>query len=126
VTKTLTFLAATRAGTLYNRGDVAGFDDDVANRLVAQGLAREGVHEDLQPKSREPDPVTTLAGAIAVVDPGNTPVVPALVAKPAGAEVDPDTGAVTTATATPTADAATAATEGEPSFTPARPARNRG
>lgn len=40
--KAVTFTQPTRVGTLYNTGEVAGFEADVANRLIEQGFAKAG------------------------------------------------------------------------------------
>lgn len=39
MTKAVAFIVAHTVGTLYNPGDVAGFDDDVAADLIKRGIA---------------------------------------------------------------------------------------
>ena len=40
--KPVTFTQPTRVGTLYNTGETAGFEDDVAEALIKQGFAVAG------------------------------------------------------------------------------------
>ncbi|MGY0794260.1 hypothetical protein ACW7BJ_33350 [Azospirillum argentinense] len=47
--KAVKFTAPATVGTLYNPGDVAGFDDDVADNLVAAKVA-EPVEGKPEPK----------------------------------------------------------------------------
>lgn len=39
--KAIKFLAAATVGTLYNVGEVAGFEDHIADDLIEQGVAEE-------------------------------------------------------------------------------------
>lgn len=50
--KAIKFLAAATVGTLYNEGEVAGFEDHVADDLIEQGVAEEVKAE--KPKAEKP------------------------------------------------------------------------
>jgi hypothetical protein len=39
--KAIKFLSAATVGTIYNKDEIAGFEDSVADDLIAQGAAEE-------------------------------------------------------------------------------------
>ncbi|EHM01417.1 hypothetical protein HMPREF9946_02156 [Acetobacteraceae bacterium AT-5844] len=81
--KTVTFLVPTRVGTLYNAGDVAGFEPEVADKLVKQGFAVAGSKKVAVPEGKEPqDPPLQSDIVPGEVSPDTTSPVDATVTTP--------------------------------------------
>ncbi|MFC4169611.1 hypothetical protein [Teichococcus aestuarii] len=78
--KKVTFQVSARVGTLYNPGEHASFDDDVADALVRQGYAVAGIRKGLGPDPRPDEPLVPLrAIAPAEVSPATVSVLTAQV-----------------------------------------------
>jgi hypothetical protein len=79
----------TRAHLMYQRGEIAGFAEDHAQKLIAAGIARDPeaplVAVDPAPDQIEADGQTGVGAADKSADPASDP----------GTKADPDTGAKT-------------------------------
>ena len=117
------FLKATQVGTLYNEGETAGFDDDVAERLVQQGFARFGKAKRAVVVQEPAEIIPPLVPQPAVVSRGAYEPTAAVVLTPEGVTTEPTDAANAPGLTTESVPTGDKPAEDQPPFIPAKPSK---